>query len=127
MHENINIANLISLKELHPDAEIIVHPECPPAVRHLANFIGGTAQMSRYVSRSFLKEFIVGTEVNFAYRLKKDNSNKIFYPVDTICNGMNEITLEKVKFALENIKYTVTIPLKIRRKAREALNKMLEF
>lgn len=127
VHENITITHLISLKVLHPDAEIIVHPECPAVVRHLANFIGGTAQMSRYVSLSNLKEFIVGTEVNFAYRLKKDNPNKKFYPVNTICNGMNEITLEKVKVALENMKYTVTIPPKIRRKAREALNKMLVF
>ena len=119
VHENINVAHLISLKELHPDAEIIVHPECSAVVRHLSNFIGGTAQMSRYVSQSSLKEFIVGTEVNFGYRLSKDNPDKNFYPVNTLCEDMNEITLEKVKWALENMKYTVTIPPKIKRKARD--------
>lgn len=125
VHENITTNKLKSLKDKHPYAEIIVHPECPDAVRHIADFIGSTSQMSRYVLQSQQKEFIVGTEDNFVYRLKSDNPDKKFYPVNTLCEGMNEITLEKVKLALERMEYKVHISKEIRTKAKTALDKML--
>ncbi|MFC2088924.1 quinolinate synthase NadA [Calditrichota bacterium] len=125
VHENITTDQLYLLKEKHSAAEIIVHPECNAPVRHLADFIGSTSQMSRYVAQSQQKEFIVGTEDNFAYRLKKDNPEKKFYPVNTHCEGMNEITIGKVKLALEKMKYKIHIPKEIRTKAKTALNRML--
>jgi len=125
VHENITTDQLKSLKEKHPYAEIIVHPECPTPVRHAANFIGSTSQMSRYVGESKQKAFIVGTEANFAYRLKTDNPDKKFYPVNTLCEGMNKNTLEKLKLALERIEYSVHVQEEIRLKAKSALDKML--
>jgi len=125
VHENITTNQIKSLKEKHPYAEIIVHPECPTSVRHVANYIGSTSQMSRYVGQSQQKEFIVGTEANFVYRLKTDNPDKIFYLVNTLCEGIHEITLEKVKLALERIEYRVHIQEEIRLKAKSALDKML--
>ncbi len=125
VHENITTDQLYLIKEKHPAAEIIVHPECNVPVRHLANFIGSTSRMSRYVAQSRQKEFLVGTESNFAYRLKKDNPEKMFYPVNTLCEGMNEITLEKIKLALEQMEYIIHIPKEIRIKAKIALDKML--
>ncbi|PIS29687.1 MAG: quinolinate synthase [Candidatus Marinimicrobia bacterium CG08_land_8_20_14_0_20_45_22] len=121
VHENITTAQMEYLKVKYPEAEVIVHPECPTGVRHLANFIGSTSQMSRFVFQSQKKEFIVGTEDNFVYRLRKDNPDKIFHPVNTLCKGMNEITLEKVKFALERNEYEVRIAEEIRMKAKNAL------
>ena len=125
VHENIKINQLISLKEKHPGAEIIVHPECSVLVRHIANYVGSTSQMSRYVGQSKQKEFIVGTEDNFIYRLKKENPDKKFYSVNTLCEGMNKITLEKVKLALERMEYGIHIQEEIRIKAKIALDKML--
>ncbi len=125
VHENITTDQLKFLKEKHSYAEIIVHPECSYPVRHMANFIGGTAQMSRYAAQSKNKEFIVGTEANFVYRLRKDNPKKRFYSVHSLCNGMNVITLEKIKLALEQMKYIVKVPEGIRKKAKIALDKML--
>ncbi len=125
VHENITINQLNYLKEKYHYAEIIVHPECPAPVRHMADFIGSTSQMSRYVVQSQQKEFIVGTEDNFVYRLKIDNPDKKFYPVNTVCEGMNEITLKKVRSALERMEYSVRIQEKIRLKAKRALDKML--
>jgi quinolinate synthase len=125
VHENISVNKLKNLKDEHPHAEIIVHPECPNDIRHMADFIGSTSQMSRYVKELRKKEFIVGTEDNFVYRLKSDNPDKNFYPVNTLCEGMNTITLEKVKFALEEMEYIVTVPEEIREKAEIALDKML--
>jgi len=125
VHENITNDQLYLLKERHPAAVVVIHPECNASVRHQADFIGSTSQMSRYVVQSKLKEFIVGTEDNFACRLSKDNPDKKFYPVNTFCEGMNKITLEKVQLALERMNNEIYIPTGIRTKAKTALDKML--
>jgi len=125
VHENIKPVTIKSLKNKYPKAEIIVHPECISAVRHMADFTGSTSQMSTYVKQSRKNEFIVGTEDNFVYRLKSDNPDKMFYPVNTLCEGMNRITLEKVKYALERMQYKIDVPEKIRQKAEISLDKML--
>jgi len=125
VHEKIKPGTIQSLKEKHPNAEIIVHPECTTTVRHIADFTGSTSQMSKYVKNSNRNEFIVGTEDNFIYRLKSDNPEKNFYPVNTLCEGMNIITLEKVKRALEKMENKVIIPEETREKAAIALDKML--
>ncbi|RLF40641.1 MAG: quinolinate synthase [Thermoplasmata archaeon] len=126
VHENISIETIQRLKDLHPNAEIVVHPECKADVRHIANYIGSTSAMARYISESPAKEFIVGTEDNFVYRVRRDNPDKIFYPVGTKCIGMRRITLEKLRDSLLEMKYEITIPENIRRKAKKALDKMLE-
>ncbi|MBN2348647.1 MAG: quinolinate synthase NadA [Bacteroidales bacterium] len=127
VHENIKPGAIQSLKEKHPKAEIIVHPECISAVRHMADFTGSTSQMSKYVKKSQQKEFIVGTEDNFIYRLKSDNPDKEFYPVNTLCEGMNIITLEKIKLALERMEYKVHVPEETSEKAAIALDRMLSI
>jgi len=125
VHEQITGDKLKFLKEKHPAAQIIVHPECTTPVRHMADFTGSTSQMSKYVKSSTHKEFIVGTEDNFVYRLKSDNPDKLFYPVNTLCEGMNTITLEKVKLSLERMEHIVRVPEETREKAAIALDKML--
>jgi len=125
VHENILTSELELLKTQHPKAEIIVHPECTTPVQHIADFTGSTSQMSQYIKKSQQKEFIVGTEYNFIHRLKSDNPDKEFYGVNSLCEGMNTITLEKVTQALERMEYIVRVPEKIRGKAKTALNKML--
>jgi len=127
VHEYIQPSTLEGLKEAHPSAEIIVHPECPDNVRHMADYTGSTSQMSRYVKHSACREFIVGTEDNFLYRLKSDNPHKQFYPVHTLCEGMNIITLKKVKLALEKMENRVKVPEELRVRANNALAKMLEI
>lgn len=127
VHEDINIERIHFLKTEHPCAEIIAHPECKKEIRCIANYVGSTAQMSAYVAQSLNEEFIVASEDNFAYRLKKDNSDKIFYPVDTICEGMNIITLEKIRDALKRMEYKVSIPLEIRISAKLSLDLMLSI
>ncbi|MBN2402696.1 MAG: quinolinate synthase NadA [Spirochaetes bacterium] len=125
VHEQIKSDDIKLLKRKYPAAQIIVHPECTTPVRHMADFTGSTSQMSKYVKQSRQKEFIVGTESNFVYRLKSDNPDKIFYPVNAICDGMNRITLEKVNTSLERMEQIVIIPETIREKSKIALDKML--
>ncbi|MBN1927874.1 MAG: quinolinate synthase NadA [Prolixibacteraceae bacterium] len=70
--------------------------------------------------------FFVGTEDNFTYRSKSDNPDKIFFPVNILCEGMNKITLEKVKETLEKMENKVVVPEETREKAVIALDKMLK-
>ena len=126
VHENISIETIHRLKELHPTAEIVVHPECTASVRHIATYIGSTSGMARYIADSDSKEFIIGTEDNFVYRVRKDNPDKIFYTVGTKCIGMRRITLRKLRDSLMNMKYEITLPEDIRINAKKALDKMLK-
>ena len=127
VHEDISIERIHFLKTEHPCAEIIAHPECTKEIRCVANFVGSTAQMSRYVAQSPIKEFIVATEDNFSHKLNKYNPGKKFYLVDTICEGMNVITLEKIRDSLKHLEYKVRVPRRIRNKAKLSLDLMLSI
>ncbi len=125
VHQNITPETIQGLQRKHPKAEVIVHPECPKPVRDLADFIGGTGHMAKYAKKSETTEFIVGTEDNFVYRLRKNNPDKIFYPVNTHCEGMRKISLSNVHQALRDEKHEITIAEPIRQKAYKALTKMM--
>lgn len=127
VHEDIDIERIHYLKTKHPCADIIAHPECTREIRNAANFVGSTAQMSVYVAQSPNKEFIVATEDNFSLKLNKYNPEKIFYPVDTICEGMNVITLAKIMESLKHMEYKVRVPRRIRNRAKLSLDLMLSM
>ncbi len=127
VHENITPDRINTLKKQHPAAEVIVHPECPKSVRDIADYIGGTGNMINYVKQSDTKEFIVGTEDNFAYRLRKDNPEKTFIEVKTECVGMRKSSLADVREALENEQHKITINESVRKKAYKALENMMEM
>lgn len=127
VHENIKIDRIQSLKIQYPCSEIIAHPECTREIRYLADFVGSTSQMSKYVARSCNKEFIVATESNFVNRLKKDNPAKAFYSVNTYCEGMNVITLVKVRDTLKKMQYKVRVSDEIRKSAKHSLDLMIRI
>jgi len=124
--ENITVEKIEKKKRMHPSAKTIVHPECHESVRKLADFIGGTGDLRRHVKQDEATEFIVGTEDGIIHALKKENPDKIFCPVGTICTGMKRINLEKVMLSLERMKYRVYVPEDIRSKSRIALIEMLK-
>lgn len=125
VHENIGLSTIIELKQLHPDAKLMVHPECMKSIRDRADYIGSTAQMLVYAAKNNHKEFIVGTEDGLIHTLQKENPNKEFYPVITSCRGMKQIGLEKVVASLEEMRFKINIPKDIRDKAKRALERML--
>jgi quinolinate synthase len=96
-------------------------------VRKIADFIGGTGDLRRYAQHVKSTEFIVGTEDGIIHALEKENPQKTFYPVNTICDGMKKINMEKVILSLERTKYRVRVPADIRDKARIALMNMLNI
>lgn len=116
-------------KKFHPFAKVMVHPECLPSVVALADAVLSTSQMSKFAKETEAKEMIVGTEVGLIYRLKKDNPGKEFYPASeaAVCPNMKRTTLEKVLWALEELKDEVRVSDDIRRRSRKAIDRMLEI
>lgn len=127
-HVKILPEDILKQKKTHPNAKVIVHPECTPAVIQLADEVLSTEGMCRYARASNASEIIVGTEIGLVYRLQKENPEKKFYPAteQAICPSMKLTTLEKVLWCLEDMKYEVKVIEKIRLKARKAVDRMLE-
>lgn len=127
IHAMIRAEDIIRAKQEHPNAKVVVHPECSEEVISLADAVRSTSGMLRYVKETDSKEFIIGTESGILYRMKKENPGKEFFPVrrDTICVNMKKVTLEKVLDSLENNKHRVTVPEDIRLKALKSIERML--
>jgi quinolinate synthase len=129
IHMKISVDDIIELKKQHPEAEILVHPECRPEVIDIADQVMSTDGIIKHARKSPTKEFIVGTEIGIIYRLKKENPEKTFLPASkkAVCPDMKSITLEKVLWSLEKMEFQVTVPPDVREKAIGALNRMLEL
>ena len=125
-HKNIRPDAIRAAKAEHPEAQVMCHPECPFEVRELADYVGSTAQMLDFASASDAAEFIVGTEDGLTHRLRKENAEKTFHPVGTLCRGMRRITLQKLADSLENMQFEVSVSEDIREQAKRALDRMLE-
>ncbi|MBN2654421.1 MAG: quinolinate synthase NadA, partial [Nitrospirae bacterium] len=128
VHDRITIEDVKEARDVHPAALLMAHPECRIEVLEAADYVTSTSGMLRFAQESSSKEFIVGTELGIMYRLKKDNPDKIFYPLkkDMICPNMKKTTLQSVLSALKNMKNVVTVPEDIRIRAKKALDAMLE-
>jgi len=128
-HQRILAQQIAALREQHPQAVVVVHPECTPDVVEMADEVLSTGQMVRYARRAEVGEIIVGTELGLIHRMKKENPEKTFIPVSllTTCPNMKRITLEKVVWALEDMQYPVEIPAEIAARARRSIERMLEL
>ena len=127
-HAKILPENIMQAKRLHPKAKVIVHPECRPTVTELADVVTSTEGMSKYIRKAPETEFIIGTEIGIIHRMKKENPDKIFYPVTemAVCPNMKKITLEKVLWSLEDLSYEIIVPPDIMEKARLSIERMLQ-
>lgn len=127
-HHNITKEEILRIKKKHPNAEILVHPECQPEVIDIADQALSTNGMVTYVHTSPKKEFIIGTEKGLCYRLEKENPGKKFYPVPSaVCPNMKKTTLEKVLKSMETLEPKIELPDDIIRKARIPLQRMMDM
>jgi len=117
------------LKMEQPEAAVMVHPECTWEMQKTADFVGSTSQMCRFAKESNAKTFIVGTEEGILHRLRKDNPEKQFFLAyeGAICPNMKLNTLERLYVALKEEKHVVTVPEPTAKRARRALERMLEL
>jgi len=128
-HVKILPEHVLRQKKAHPEAKVIVHPECMQSVIQLADEAFSTAGMCKYAKESDASEIIVGTEVGMLYRLRKDNPQKKFYPASeqAVCPNMKLTTLEKVLWSLEDMKHEIKVPEDIRVRAKRAVDKMVSL
>ncbi len=127
-HIRIKAQDIIRLKQEHPWAKVVVHPECRPEVIALADEVLSTGGICRFAGSTEAEEVIVGTELGIIHRLRKENPNKRFIPASeqAVCPRMKLITLENVLWSLEEMAPEVKVPEGIRLRAKAAVDKMLE-
>lgn len=127
-HINIRPEIIRKLKEQHPAAVVIAHPECVKEVRDMADVITSTGGMVRFARETEATEIIVGTEQGLVYRLQQENPDKTFYPIkQALCPNMKKTTLGKVLGALKNMTGEITIPPEVAKGARQAVARMIEL
>jgi quinolinate synthase len=126
---HLDIEDVKKAKAEHPDAVLVVHPECPPEVQDMADHITSTSGMLRFCKESKNREFIIGTEEGILHRLKKDSPGKKFFVLnkEMVCPNMKRTKLESVLRALEKREHVIKVPEDIRVKAKRALDRMLEI
>lgn len=129
VHVKISEEQIRKLKERHPEAKVVVHPECRPEVINLADKVASTSGMIKYCKESQDKEFIIATETGLIYKLEKECEGKKFYPAceTSICPNMKLIMVEKVLRALEEMNYIIRVPNEIAQRARKSIEKMYEY
>ena len=117
------------LKKMHPDAELLVHPECNPHLQLRADFIGSTGQMFKRCHESKAEKFIIATEIGLIGRLRRELPGKLYLPAmeEAVCHRMKLHTLRKVYEALRREKPVVRVSGKIAERARRSIERMLEL
>lgn len=135
VHEKFSVEKIVELKQKHPGAKILVHPECKGAIVKLADKVGSTAALLKYSINDEAKEFIVATESGILHEMQKSCPEKTFIPAPPSdstcacneCSYMKLITLQKLYNCLLNEKPEIEVDAEIAEKAVKPINRMLEI
>lgn len=137
VHERFSVEAIAQLKQAHPDAVVLAHPECKGPVLAMADVVGSTAVILKYCINSDKWEFIIATEAGILHEIERKCKDKTFYPVPpevsegTIgcscneCNFMKLNTLQKVYNTLRYEWPSVDVDENIRKEAVKSINRML--
>jgi quinolinate synthase len=132
VHETFSERRLVALRERHPDAKIIAHPECEEPVLRMAHFVGSTTALLKFTISDPAEKFIVVTEAGILHQMKKASPNKEFIagpPEGTCacndCPFMKLNTLEKVYLALRDLEPRIEMAPELREAARLPIDRML--
>ena len=129
IHAGLTADTLMRTKKAHPEAQVLIHPECTPDTLKLADYIGSTSGIIRYATESSCHSFIICTENGVMHELRKQNPDKEFYLADESfsCPGMKRITLEKVLDVLEHQNHKITVDEQLRKDSMIPLERMLKL
>ena len=135
VHEEFSVERIAELKEAHPGARVVVHPECKAEVAALADYAGSTAGILDYCGREDVSEVIVVTESGILYELECRYPDKKFYLVPTkdgcerciACKDMKLVTLENIYQTLLDESPEVVIDEAVRAAAEGSIKRMLEL
>ena len=138
VHGQFSLEAIIQLKKEHPNAKLLVHPECPAPIQALADVIGSTAGLLKFAIENEATEFIVATESGILHQMKASCPDKTFYPAppeasETIgcqCNECSFMRLNTLKKLYNTLKYEwpeILVDPDIAEKAVRPINRMLEL
>lgn len=130
IHARVTAKEADEAISLHPNAEVLVHPECVPAVTAKADFVGSTSAIMDYAKKSEKKEFIIGTEISIATHLAYECPDKKFYTIskNLICPNMKATTLVDVYNTMTgNGGEEIVLDEETMTKARVCIDKMIEL
>ena len=135
VHEQFSPLKIEELKRQHPEAKVLVHPECPKPVLLLADKIGSTAVLLKYATESPAREFIVATESGILHQMQKDCPQKTFIPAPPedstcACNDcayMKLNTLTKLYNSLRFLAPQIEVDAEIAERARRPIERMLQL
>ena len=135
VHEQFSVEKIIELKKQYPNAQILAHPECKKVLLQLADFIGSTAALLNYSSKSDCNEFIVATESGIIHEMKKKSPDKLFIPAPPndstcACNECSFMRLNSLEKLYNCLKYElpeVTVEEEVRLKAVSSIHRMLDI
>lgn len=133
VHEKFSVEKIAELKREHPEAEVLVHPECRRPLVLLADKVGSTAVLLSHARQSQAQTFIVATESGIIHQMKKECPDKTFIAAPgedstcgcNDCNYMKLNKLEKLYACLRDETPEITIDEKIAERARRPIERML--
>ena len=133
VHEEFSLEKILKLKEEHPAAKIVVHPECKAYIVKVADYVGSTAGILEYCGQSDADEFIVVTEAGILAEMRKRYPEKRFIPAPpedstcacNECRYMKMVTLENILACLENESPEVKLDEDVRRAAERSIQNMV--
>jgi len=134
VHEIFSFEKIVKLKEQHPKALLIAHPECETPILDIADFIGSTTALIQFAKTNPCQQFIVATESGILHQLQKDCPEKSFIPAppnnNCACNDcphMKLNTLEKIYLCLKNETPEIVMDETLMVDARKSILRMLEL
>lgn len=133
VHEEFSLEKLLALKQEHPEAQVIAHPECRAYIVEVADFVGSTGAMLSYCGTCEAQEFIVVTESGILAEMRKRYPGKRFIPAPpddetcgcNDCKFMKMVTLEKICAALETESPAIELDETVRRQAERSIRNMI--
>jgi quinolinate synthase len=126
-HHRLRPQDVEAARNLHPDAPVLVHPECRPEVVEVADAVESTEGMIRFAKQTPAQEILVGTEMGMIHRLEREAPQKKFFLIHPglICPNMKMTTLDKLLSSLSTLSPQIEVPEGIRVRAKQALDRML--
>jgi len=126
VHERFSVRDIDNSRRQFPDVTVLAHPECPPEVVQAADFSGSTNAMIRYVDEHRPRRILLLTECAMADNVQAAHPElEVVRLCSLRCTHMNEITLGRVKWALENMEYEIQVDGGTAEAARRALQRMV--
>jgi quinolinate synthase len=135
VHEEFSLEAILKIKKEHPEAKLIVHPECELPIRMVSDFIGSTSSLLQYSKTDNSRTYIIATEAGIIHQMQKENPDKLFIPAPpkdstcgcSECNFMKLITLEKIYNCLESESPEINVDVDILLKAQKPILRMMEI